>query len=57
MKKLSLPYPLKNDGTSNGQTYRLWKKELPVKSPDSQIKQATAKPPVSTSKKPWWKFW
>jgi hypothetical protein len=57
MRKLSLPYPLDDDGLPLGQTYKLWTKELP----QTQNSAKTGKVSVNGFKpnpnKPWWKFW
>ena len=51
MKKLRLPYPADDNGNPNGDTYKLWTKELRLKHTSKSI---IAKLPAS---KPWWKCW
>ena len=57
MKKLGLPYPLDDDGNPKGQVYKLWTKELRLKSKTniSSLKQIERDVQIIT--KPWWKFW
>jgi len=50
-RKTGLPYPLNEDGTASGTTYRLWTKELRRDSRESATGKAVA------ARKPWWKFW
>ena len=57
MNKLRLPYPLDDDGAPLSQTYKLWTKELPLK---SNVPQSAGVPPETTGNKPdkpWWKIW
>lgn len=59
MRKLSLPYPLNDDGTPNDESFKLWTKELPLQHQDSQraTSTLTSKPVENNSRKLWWKFW
>jgi hypothetical protein len=54
MKKLQLPYPLKDDGTANGEGYKLYTKELKLGTVSKYSKARLAK---DNEGKPWWKFW
>jgi hypothetical protein len=54
MNKLKLPYPLDDNGLPLSQTYKLWTKELPLKSTVPQVTDITNK---GKSDKPWWKIW
>jgi len=47
MKKSGLEYPVGDDGSIKGETFKLWTKGLPL----HQAAQA------KNSKKPWWKLW
>jgi hypothetical protein len=57
MRKLSLPYPLKEDGTPKGETFRLWTKDLPLQSDKPLSSEEKHKSGDHPSGKPWWKFW
>ncbi|MES2775034.1 MAG: hypothetical protein V4722_12660 [Bacteroidota bacterium] len=54
MKKLHLPYPLDENGNPNGQVYKLWTKDLKLK---TQTPNLTTTPATHRYKRPWWKFW
>jgi hypothetical protein len=55
MKKLQLPYPLDDNGNPNGQVYKLWTKDLRLKTQTSNT--TTTSPTTHKDKKTWWKFW
>jgi hypothetical protein len=57
MRKLRLPYPLDDNGTPTGETYRLWTKELPEKQNTPETFTASASGSTPSANKPWWKFW
>jgi hypothetical protein len=57
MRKLSLPYPLDDNGAPIGQTYKLWTNELLQRQNTSETITASANESKSNSNKPWWKFW
>ena len=55
MRRLRLPYPLNNDDLPQGQTYKIWTRDLPLEpnaSETSQVKLSDKK-----SAKPWWRLW
>lgn len=56
MKKLKLPYPLAENGTPKGHTYRLYTRKIPPSAkgstPGSTRSETDPQP-----KKPWWKIW
>lgn len=56
MRKLRLPYPLNEDGTPKGETFKLWTKELPL---NQQAQETARETPSSNNKanKAWWKLW
>ncbi len=49
MKKIGLEYPLGDDGSMHGDTFRFWTKEF-------RLHQQTTPQPLK-SKKPWWRLW
>lgn len=51
MRKLGLAYPIDNHGKPNGQVYKLWTQNLPLK-PDVYGTSINKE-----LKKHWWKFW
>jgi hypothetical protein len=51
-----LPYPLDDNGTSMGQTYKLWTKEFQLKSNTSVVTENVDNTSVNNVDKPWWKF-
>lgn len=51
MRKLGLPYPISDDGTILGVTYRLWSEDFPL-APETAGQEARQEP-----KRPWWRFW
>jgi len=53
MKKIGLTYPFDDKGNPKGQVYKLWTKELRLK---TQTKSIPTTKPIDNSK-PWWKFW
>jgi hypothetical protein len=57
MKKLDLSYPLNEDGTPKGETYKLWTKDLPLQPYTPQSAEETGLSDGNSSGKPWWKFW
>jgi hypothetical protein len=57
MRKLDLPYPLNDDGTPKGETFKLWTKELPLNPPTQQRGKQKAASNGNSLRKPWWKFW
>jgi hypothetical protein len=58
MKKVGISYPLDDDGNPNGETFKLWTKQLNLK-PAKQKKNNNSTSINKTEKsiKPWWKFW
>jgi hypothetical protein len=56
MKRLGLPYPLDDNGAPKGETFRLWTKDLPIKSETSKSSKMRGAA-GDKSKKPWWKIW
>lgn len=54
MKKLGLPYPLNDDGTARGETYKLWTKDLSLQAQKAKQQSGSSN---TNSNKPWWKFW
>jgi len=55
MKKLGLTYPIDDKGNVKGTTYKLWTKNLPLK---SQAHPSLTNPKLNVkAEKPWWKFW
>jgi hypothetical protein len=54
MKKLGLPYPLDDNGSAKGETFKLWTKDLPLK---AEIPKTPKIKPGPGDKKPWWKIW
>jgi hypothetical protein len=57
MRKLGLPYPLNDDGTAKGETFKLWTRELPLKPPTQQSEKQRPASSGNSLRKPWWKFW
>ncbi len=57
MKKLKLPYPLNDDGTPNGQVYKLWTKDLKIKPESINSRTESFIRTLDNPKKPWWKIW
>jgi hypothetical protein len=57
MRKLNLPYPLNEEGSPNGETYKLWTKDLPLQPYTPQSSGETGLSKGNSSGKPWWKFW
>lgn len=53
MAKVKLPYPMDDNGTPKGQTYKIWTSQLELVKLQSHpdLKQAM------NNQKPWWKFW
>jgi hypothetical protein len=56
MNKIRLPYPLNDDGTPLGRTYKLWTKELSL-SKGSKTLDTTTQSSRNEPPKPWWKIW
>lgn len=50
MKKIGLEYPMGDDGSINGNTFRFWTKGF-------RLRKAQATPPPPEPKRPWWRFW
>jgi hypothetical protein len=58
MKKIGLSYPLDDDGNSNGETFKLWTKQLRIKNNNQRkTDNLTTLSKPENSSKPWWKFW
>lgn len=57
MRRLGLPYPLNDDGTPKGETYKLWTKELPLKRQTPETAEETPSSDDNKTNKRWWKFW
>jgi hypothetical protein len=51
MEKLGLSYPLGDDATILGSTFRLWTRQFRLRQPPPQEPRPETKP------KPWWRFW
>jgi hypothetical protein len=56
MDKLGLPYLIDDKGNVSGTTYKLWTKQLPIKSQTAPSVASGQKLNVK-AEKPWWKFW
>jgi len=50
MKKIGLEYPMGDDGSIHGDTFRIWTKGF-------RLRKAQSAPPPPEPKKPWWRFW
>lgn len=50
MRKIGLEYPMGDDGSIHGETFRLWTKHFPFR---TSARGSSQRDP----KKPWWKFW
>jgi hypothetical protein len=58
MKRVGISYPLDDDGNPNGETFKLWTKQLSLEPViQRKIKKSTLNNISEKSSKPWWKFW
>jgi hypothetical protein len=51
MNKLTLPYPLDDNGNPKGLTFKLWTKQLKLTTVKNKSNTTAIK-----NEKPWWKF-